>query len=280
MLRKRKARDGEKLFASEEGVDRYMKQPMVFPPPQIEFIAKNASQLDLGSKWKVFAKTLLDPLFWLASRQRLSQLDTSRLLQDPLGMLNEPIGWGWYKWLKLQQVASEIQELIERLQRLKPRRIVEIGSAYGGSFLIWAELASEQVVSVDLPQNISFFTARQKMWRYLLRHHQGKRFAMLAADSHQEDIVRAVSNILEGEQCDFLFIDGDHTSGGVEQDFVRYRPLVRPGGLIAFHDILPHRNPADSEVDVFWNKVRTREKSAEIIADPNQGWGGIGLIWQ
>jgi len=38
---------------------------------------------------------------------------------------------------------------------------------------------------------------------------------------------------------DFLFIDGDHTYEGVEGDFEMYSPLVRRGGIIAFHDIVP-----------------------------------------
>ncbi|MEY2498253.1 MAG: hypothetical protein QOD12_1809 [Verrucomicrobiota bacterium] len=273
---------GKESFALEGKVSiANMNQPIPLTPPQIEFIVQgSASDLDLGPKWKVFTKTLLDPLCWWASRRRLSALDMDQIVRTPLGVLNEPIGWGWYKWLKLQQVAPEIERLIEHLKELRPRRIVEIGSAYGGSFLIWATLASEQVVSIDLPQNISFFTARQKMWHYLLRRHEGKRFAMIAADSHREATVETVRRILEGGQCDFLFVDGDHTSRGVEQDFVHYRSLVRPGGLIAFHDILPHRDRADSEVDLFWNKVREHEKSGEIVADPDQGWGGIGLVWQ
>jgi predicted O-methyltransferase YrrM len=35
---------------------------------------------------------------------------------------------------------------------------------------------------------------------------------------------------------DLLFLDGDHTFEGVAQDFTMWGPLVRKGGLIAFHD--------------------------------------------
>jgi len=33
-----------------------------------------------------------------------------------------------------------------------------------------------------------------------------------------------------------LFPDGDHSYEGVKRDFEMYSPLVRPGGIIAFHD--------------------------------------------
>ena len=42
-----------------------------------------------------------------------------------------------------------------------------------------------------------------------------------------------------GKPLDFLFIDGDHAFKGVKSDFQLYSELVRPGGLIAFHDIIP-----------------------------------------
>jgi hypothetical protein len=42
-----------------------------------------------------------------------------------------------------------------------------------------------------------------------------------------------------GWGCRSLFIDGDHTYEGVRRDFEMYSPLVRKGGIIAFHDIYP-----------------------------------------
>ena len=41
---------------------------------------------------------------------------------------------------------------------------------------------------------------------------------------------------LEGG-IDLLFIDGDHQYASVLTDWLLYSPLVRPGGLVAFHDI-------------------------------------------
>ena len=40
-----------------------------------------------------------------------------------------------------------------------------------------------------------------------------------------------------GEPLDLLFIDGDHSYDGVRADFELYGRLVRPGGLIALHDV-------------------------------------------
>ena len=78
---------------------------------------------------------------------------------------------------------------------------------------------------------------------------------------------------------DFLFIDGDHRYAGVKKDYKLYSDLVRPGGLIALHDIRP--NPEANTVEVFklWNEIKTTEvKTEEIVHEPYRGKFGIGLL--
>jgi FkbM family methyltransferase len=36
---------------------------------------------------------------------------------------------------------------------------------------------------------------------------------------------------------DLVFVDGDHTTEGVEKDIFAWLPNIRPGGIIAFHDV-------------------------------------------
>jgi predicted O-methyltransferase YrrM len=87
---------------------------------------------------------------------------------------------------------------------------------------------------------------------------------------------------------DFLFIDGDHRYEGVLADWRDYAPLVRPGGLVAFHDIVrDHRQrfgketPSDSGgVPQLWAELRERHGSdaTELVADADQDGCGIGMI--
>jgi hypothetical protein len=39
------------------------------------------------------------------------------------------------------------------------------------------------------------------------------------------------------DKIDFIFIDGLHTANQIQKDFDNYAPLVKKGGVIAFHDI-------------------------------------------
>ena len=45
------------------------------------------------------------------------------------------------------------------------------------------------------------------------------------------------------EPIDLLFIDGNHDYEAVLQDYEQWSPLVKPGGTIAFHDVVLGDNP-------------------------------------
>ncbi len=47
---------------------------------------------------------------------------------------------------------------------------------------------------------------------------------------------------------DLLFIDADHTYEGVRRDHLTYAEMVRPGGIVAFHDALPRAAYPEVEV--------------------------------
>ena len=102
---------------------------------------------------------------------------------------------------------------------------------------------------------------------------------MIRSDSHQRLTLEGIREILDGDDLDFLFLDGDHTYEGVKQDFQMYSPLVKPKGLIAFHDIAPHPPETGCDVFRFWQEIReTQHVIDEYVADWKQGWGGVGLI--
>jgi len=58
-----------------------------------------------------------------------------------------------------------------------------------------------------------------------------------------------------------------------------YSPLVRKGGIIAFHDIVIHPLDTKCEVSRFWNEIKHRYVYTEIVKDWNQGWAGIGVLY-
>jgi predicted O-methyltransferase YrrM len=185
--------------------------------------------------------------------------------------------------IRPMQHPSEIRSFLELLEPDPPSVVLEIGTARGGTLFLFAQIAHDDalLVSIDVPgDGYAFggrpeYKRRARLYRALGRERQ--RIVYVAGDSHREETYREVRDVLSGKPVDLLFIDGDHTRAGVERDFEMYLPLVRNGGIVAFHDIVPGPPEAVGDVPSFWRDIRTSE-SVEIVADWQQRSFGIGVL--
>jgi len=185
------------------------------------------------------------------------------------------------------QVKEEILELLKMLNQFKPRHILEIGTALGGTLLLWTRIASNDatIISVDLPGGPfggGYPWLRTFIYKVFARDRQ--RVVLIRGDSHSYETLSKIRQILGDTEIDFLFIDGDHSYEGVKKDFEIYSPLVREGGIIALHDIVPGPEELVGGVPIFWNEVkqglkdRSNIRVLEVVKDWNQGGYGIGVV--
>lgn len=185
------------------------------------------------------------------------------------------------------QKVSEFEPLISLLRERRPRVVVEIGTHKGGTLWALCQVAHPEalVVSIDLPKGLfGGGYSRREARRFRGFAQSGQRLHTLRRDSHDPKTVGRLESLLEGRPIDFLMIDGDHTYEGVRRDWELYEPLVAPGGLIAFHDILEHEEQPLSKVDQFWHELAPQHQTVEFTdPDDDQGygqWGGIGVIFK
>jgi cephalosporin hydroxylase len=169
------------------------------------------------------------------------------------------------------QKVEEFSSLVRLVSQREPSVVLEIGTHEGGTYWAWCQVASStaKVVSIDFPGSEKV-SARLRSY---LRPTQTE--TLIRADSHDPHTVGSV-DVLRGS-VDLLFIDGDHGYEGVRADFENYAPLVKPGGLIAFHDVVLNDDPT-SQVDRLWKQLRDLYDVRELIADDAHGWGGIGVL--
>ena len=198
------------------------------------------------------------------------------------GTIEEAIDFCVDRPILMTQVRSEIVELAGILQAFQPRRSLEIGTNYGGTLLMLCTVSppGARIISVDLPSGrFGGGYPLRKIPLFRRFPKPGQKLHLLRADSHAAETNQRVLRILSGDQLDYLFLDGDNTYDGVRRDFEMYAPLVRSGGIVAFHDIVVHQGEKDCGVDKFWNEIKQRYRFREIIADPAQGWAGIGVLF-
>jgi predicted O-methyltransferase YrrM len=182
------------------------------------------------------------------------------------------------------QVRAEITALLERISAERLERVLEIGSAFGGTAFLFARVASPDATIVLVDQ--VFGRGRRLAVRQLSR--RGQRIVCLRADSQFPATAARVATHFRGAPVDFLFIDADHSYHGVVTDFKTYSRLVRKGGLIAFHDIVSdhskrfdRRTSASAgEVFRFWLELKSRPGlvTSEFVENPEQDGAGIGLV--
>jgi predicted O-methyltransferase YrrM len=184
--------------------------------------------------------------------------------------------------IRPQQVPEELITLFDMVARLQPKNALEIGTCTGGTLFMTCRVADPNatVISVDLPGGRfgrGYLWPRKFIYRKFAKNRQA--LHLLRKNSHDHETFDLVRSLLGGHCLDFLFIDGDHTYEGVRTDFEMYAPLVRKGGIVAFHDIAKHRDEIGCEVDRFWNEIRQEYRHVEIVKDPNQRWAGIGVLY-
>jgi len=185
--------------------------------------------------------------------------------------------------IRSNQKFSEILGLLKILEQDPPRSFCEIGDAMGGTLALFSQVAAAgaNAITIDLE-----FTRAQKKAYSILRGNTSS-IACIEGDSHSVATLKRVRAILSENKLDFLFIDGDHSYDGVKKDFEMYSPLVRPGGIIAFHDIHPDYKTCKGtptacdvgEVPRYWDELkRSVPIVAELVEDASQDGYGIGVV--
>jgi predicted O-methyltransferase YrrM len=179
------------------------------------------------------------------------------------------------------QVRAEISELLRWLATSEaPRRILEIGTSMGGTLFLLATSAADdaRLLSIDLPQGQfggSYNPRKDRLYRGFAR--RGQQIELLLGDSHEDSTRERVGQWLGGEPLDLLFIDGDHTRDGVLSDLRLYSQLVRQGGSVVLHDIVPGPPEMVGGVPDVWQKLPSSAKST-IVKSWQQGGYGLGIL--
>ncbi|WP_170125515.1 class I SAM-dependent methyltransferase [Jannaschia seohaensis] len=177
--------------------------------------------------------------------------------------------WAWHQGKNLsdRKAIKELDRTLEMLAARKPRGVLEIATAKGGSLFLFRRVVSDDalIIGLDMPygRNGGGYP-RWKEAAYRRFANPGQRLEPLRGNSHDAAPLAQVGKSLGGREIDFLMIDGDHSHEGVRMDFERYAPLASPEGLIALHDSLPTPYDPSISVDVFWREITATHRCEEI----------------
>jgi cephalosporin hydroxylase len=180
------------------------------------------------------------------------------------------------------QHREEFLPFLELLASDPPSTLLEIGTSRGGTFFMMCQVADADArlatLDLHLPTDVRVETFARS----------GQHVTGIEGNSTDPEI-RTRVDALFPEGLDVLFIDGDHSYEGVKSDFELYRSLVRPGGLVVFHDIVPDDEERTGTptmswsggVPRFWRELKGDNqgdwKLEEFVRSWDQDGFGIGI---
>jgi cephalosporin hydroxylase len=174
----------------------------------------------------------------------------------------------------MMQVRSEITLAASFMKLWKPKIIVEIGAAYGGTMSLWVKICSPTLaVSIDSETNRYGDPAIDHAARKKMLNDLG--VVCVSGDSHDLKTIDALNNVLGEKRIDALIIDGDHTFEGAGQDYLLYSRLLSPDGFVLMHDIKKSKfhDSVNCRVGSFFESLGGKLKISLLGEGESGGWG-------
>ena len=176
------------------------------------------------------------------------------------------------------------EELVATAQLLgadPPGVVLEIGTGCGGWLWVMRPVMAPvvDILTID-PDTCGRITNSERVFAALRDDDTKVRCLRLFSENPTVPVM--VRHWLAGRAVDVLMIDGDHEYKAVRHDWETYSPMVRPGGLVLFHDINPGPGHPLAPVDGaprFWREEMATRLGALSIVSRDVGEGlGIGVI--
>ena len=112
---------------------------------------------------------------------------------------------------------------------------VEIGCYAGGSASLVTQRKNTNIFSIDLGTPILPEIPIKNIEKFNIFNNH---YEYIQGNSQKIETLEKLKTFID--DIDVLFIDGDHTSTGVKNDFELYSPMVKNGGYIVFDDYNDH----------------------------------------
>lgn len=183
---------------------------------------------------------------------------------------------------EMLQVEEEIAAFAELVQSEGALSYLEIGSKFGGSLSRVAALmpSGSRIVSVDLPKGTKSWPQSEASLKRVMEDLRNNGY-----DTHQfwgnSTDPKIIERVRKLGPFDCVFIDGDHRTPGLTEDWLNYGPM---GHMVAFHDISWKRAPdwVGTQINVpeFWDALKVDYRHREFRFCPTGKNNGIGVLWK
>jgi len=174
------------------------------------------------------------------------------------------------KGMRLWQYPKQFAKYLVWLSDKKIESYLEIGTRYGGTFLVTVAYLSrfnpiKAIAGVDLlvSEELSLFSQENIEFRYLVTSTESVEFAEL----------------IYSRQWDLVFVDGDHSNPILQNDLELAKKNSR---FVALHDIVdmgcPHVMELWQSLKKQYQNVEFIEQYTEVFNRTGKNHLGIGIV--
>ena len=145
--------------------------------------------------------------------------------------------WQKVTWLGMEvwQWPTDLVVMQELMFELKPKVVLETGTARGGSAIFYASmlqlLGGGRVISVDVKR-------REEVHRRVAEHQYGSAVTLMTADSKAPETIEKLREELNGETNVLVVLDADHSYEHVLGELRAYCEFVPVGGYAVVFDTI------------------------------------------
>lgn len=173
--------------------------------------------------------------------------------------------------LGMTQSGIEAREFARLVCDHGASNLLELGTGAGGMMYLLDKVCREGLrISIDRPWPDRDPKLPDE-WERLFKKRLPN-VLELWGDIHSEDMKTLLEKHLGEDRFDLIFADADHSYWGAKKHFAMYSPLLRKGGLFAFHDIA-NGHPCQK----FWEVEIVPNFKTWIFTEPENLYG-IGVI--
>jgi len=137
-----------------------------------------------------------------------------------------------FNLVKPVQDWNELYSLVNKVELEGVNRILEIGVEGGGTGKFWLTVIKNKTNRLYIGVDTNISKVGDKFDEFIdfgFVH-------MVEGESQSTTSINSVKKILGSSLFDFIYIDGSHKMEDVYKDVINYYPLLKNGGIMAFHD--------------------------------------------
>lgn len=161
--------------------------------------------------------------------------------------------------VQILQGKWEFEQLLNIYKSHAPKKVLEIGSFFGGTLWHWIKNAKDKTTIVSVDMMVS-----QEDYRYQEQKESREKWSNWTKDSKIElktflgnSISKEAFQFMqENGPYDFIFLDGDHSYDGVKKDWNNTLKLANKNAIIVFHDVLFATWWQSIEVWKLWQEIQ------------------------